>query len=442
MRIGLVAMSGIRCRDEELLQLGLTLPGFVERSRTIASLPSLGLLTLAGLTPARHECAYLEVADLRALERLPADFDLVAISSFSAQVGEAYALADRYRAAGVPVVLGGLHATALPDEAGQHADAVVLGEGEPAWTALLDDAEAHRLRPRYGDGGGYDMAGSPMPAFHLLDPSRYNRLTVQASRGCPWHCEFCGSSILVSPRYKQKPVERVLAEIDRIREIWPRPFIEFADDNACVNKAYWKRLSSALRERHVRWFVETDISVHEDGELLDLMRAGGCAEVLIGLESPTQAALAGVELRADWKRRRWPEYRTAVTRIQEHGIRVNGCFVLGLDGHGPDIFDAVYDFCLETEIFDVQITYQTPFPGSALHGRLEREGRLTHAGQWERCTLFDVSYAPCPLSADELRAGFHGLAKRLYAPDLTRWRRENFNRKHLRGLPHAEDTAP
>ena len=436
MKIALIAMSGIRACDEELLRLGLTLPGFVERSKTIASLPSLGLLTLAGMTPAEHRCEYLEVEDIRALKGLPGGFDLVAISSFSAQMGEGYELADRYRAIGVPVVLGGLHVTARPEEAAAHADAVVVGEGESAWLQVLRDAEAGRLEPVYRSDGRFDLTSAPMPAFHLLQIEKYNRLTVQASRGCPLHCEFCASSILLSSRYKQKPAGRVLAEIDRIREVWRRPFIEFADDNAFVNKAYWKRLLPELAKRRIHWFAESDLSVHEDVELLDLMRDGGCVELLIGLESPVQAGLEGLELKSDWKLKRWPEYRQAIQRIQSRGIRVNGCFVLGLDQHAPGIFEQVYDFAVDTELYDVQITIQTPFPGTPLHDRLAREKRLLHEGAWERCTLFDINYTPRLMSVEELREGFHRLAQRLYREDLTRWRHDNFNRKYLRPARH------
>lgn len=442
MRIGLIAMSGIRACDEELLRLGLTLPGFVERSKTIASLPSLGLLTLAGMTPAEHTCVYLEVADIRDLTELPTGFDLVAISSFSAQMAEGYALADRYRAKGVPVVLGGLHVSVLPDEAAAHADAVVVGEGEAVWLEVLADAQAGRLRPQYRSDGRFDLADAPLPAFELLDLEKYNRLTVQTSRGCPWKCEFCASSILLTDRYKQKPVERVLAEIDAIVRLWRRPFLEFADDNAFVNKAYWKALLPELATRHVRWFAETDLSVHEDEALLDLMRASGCAEVLIGLESPVEAGLSGLELRRNWKQQHWPEYRQAVRTIQSHGIRVNGCFVLGLDEHTPDVFDRVLDFAQETELFDVQITLQTPFPGTPLYERLKCEGRLLHDGAWERCTLFDVNFAPRHMRAEELRTGFQQLAVRLYSDELTRARRETFSRKYAHpARPTTEDAS-
>ena len=131
MKLGLVAMSGVRAHNAELTKLGLTLPGFVERNKTIASLPSLGLLTLAGLTDNAIELDYREVEDIRKLDSLPDDYDVVAISSFSAQMNEAYELADRFRESGVIVILGGLHVTARPAEAMEHADSIVLGEGEP-----------------------------------------------------------------------------------------------------------------------------------------------------------------------------------------------------------------------------------------------------------------------------------------------------------------------
>jgi radical SAM superfamily enzyme YgiQ (UPF0313 family) len=303
----------------------------------------------------------------------------------------------------------------------------------------LADAERGELRAKYVAPRQFDLANSPLPAFELLDIDRYNRLTVQTSRGCPLRCDFCAASILIATAYRQKPVEHVLAEIDRICELWRRPFIEFADDNAFVNRRYWKRLLPELARRRIRWFAESDLSLYEDGELLERMRESGCAQVLIGLESPNEAGLRGIELRNDWKRRWSGQYREAIRRIQSHGIRVNGCFVLGLDGHGPEVFDEVYDFAEELELFDVQITLQTPFPGTPLFERLRREGRLLYEGQWERCTLFDINYQPKQMSVEELRVGFRQLGERLYREDLTKWRRENFNRKFLRPTAHREE---
>jgi radical SAM superfamily enzyme YgiQ (UPF0313 family) len=239
-----------------------------------------------------------------------------------------------------------------------------------------------------------------------------------------------------------KPISKVLEEIDRIREIWPRPFLEFADDNALVHRRYWKQLLSELKSRRLRWFAETDISVHEDDDLLDLMRESGCVEVLIGLESPDAAALHGVELKSDWKRKQASHYLAAINRIQRHGIRVNGCFVLGLDAHAPDVFDRVFEFALASELFDVQITLQTPFPGTPLYRRLKREGRLLYDGSWERCTLFDVNYAPRLMSAEELRQRFRELVVRLYSDEMARWRQETFSRKYLWPITEAHETCP
>ncbi len=227
-RIGFIAMSGVRAHNEELTRLGLTLPGFVDRNKIIASLPSLGLLTLAGLTPDTYEICYHEIADLKKLPELPLDFDLVAISTFTAQFYEACEVADHYRIRGVPVVMGGITVSSLREQAAQHCHSLIVGEGELLWPELLADFERGALKPCYVNRGEFNLADAPMPRFDLLDPAKYNRITVQTSRGCPHKCEFCASSILLTPHYKLKPVEKVIAEIRAIKKIWPRPFIEFA----------------------------------------------------------------------------------------------------------------------------------------------------------------------------------------------------------------------
>jgi radical SAM superfamily enzyme YgiQ (UPF0313 family) len=430
MKIALIAMSGIRVYDSELLELGFTLPGFVERSKTIASLPSLGLLTLAALTPPSNEVQYIEMPDLPPGDTTPGNFDLVAISSYTAQIDEAYELARRYRSQGVPVVMGGPHVTALPEEALRFCDTVVIGEGEPCWSEVLEDAEASALKQRYGSRkGDYDLAGAPVPAFELLDISEYNRLTVQTSRGCPHLCEFCASSVLLTDRYKQKPVSNVLKEIDRILSIWDQPFIEFADDNSLVNRAYWKELLPPLKEKRIRWFAETDLSVAGDDDLLDLMKATGCAQVLIGLESPNQTGLGGLELKNDWKLKKLPHYKDAIRNIQSHGITVNGCFVIGLDGHTTDVFDEIVEFVKDAELYEVQITVLTAFPGTPLYERLSREGRLIEPENWKKCTLFDVNYQPTNMSPQDMRDRFRKLAVDLYSEDFTNWRRRTFKER-------------
>ena len=434
MKIGLIAMSGVRVHNEELQRLGMTMPGIWERVNAISSLPSLSLLTLAALTPPDVEVEYREVRDLNAAD-LARDYDLVALSTMSAQAFEAYTLADRCRAMGVPVVMGGLHATALPDEVLEHCTSVVVGEGEPLWPRVVEDARRGRLARVYRSAPGveYDLAESPIPRFDLLDVDRYNRLTVQTSRGCPHRCEFCASSVMLTSRYKVKPVERVIAEVRAIKARWrttgaPGPFIEFADDNSLAMRGHYRRLLAALAAERVSWFTEADIAIADDPALLRLMHDSGCRQVLIGLESPSREGLDGIELRRNWKLRQLDRYEAAVRTIQAHGIAVNGCFILGLDGQTPAVFDAIYDFVDRTSLFDVQITLLTPFPGTPLYERLLREGRILRPGDWSRCTLFDLNIEPRGMSAQDLRQGFIDLASRLYDPGFVRSRRERFFR--------------
>ena len=437
MKIGFIATSGVRAHNDQLTKLGLTLPGFVDRNRIIASLPSLGLLTLAGLTPEKFEVEYHEIADLKKLPELPTHFDLVAISTFTAQLKEAYAVADYYRAKGVAVVMGGITVSSLPEEAREHCTSVVIGEGEPLWPEVLRDFENGCLKPFYAQSppGQFDLRAAPMPRFDLLDPAKYNRITVQTSRGCPHRCEFCASSILLTARYKVKPVEKVIAEIREIKKIWARPFIEFADDNSFVNRAHYRQLLRALARENVRWFTEADVRVAEDDELLALMRDSGCQQVLIGLESPSRASLNGIELKNNWKARQQEFYKSAVAKIQSHGITVNGCFILGLDTQTPEVFDDVFQFVRESGLYEVQVTFLTPFPGTPLYHRLRQEGRILRDKAWELCTLFDINFQPKNMSVAELQGGFLDLVKRLYSAGETAERRAKFKRM-LRKSPN------
>ena len=425
-RIGFIAMSGVRAHNEELTRLGLTLPGFVDRNKIIASLPSLGLLTLAGLTPRRFEIAYHEIADLKKLPELPVNFDLVAISTFTAQFYEACEVADFYRAKNIPVVMGGITVSSLREQAKEHCTSAVIGEGELLWPEVLADFERDSLKPFYVTNREFNLADAPMPRFDLLAPQKYNRLTVQTSRGCPHKCEFCASSILLTPRYKVKPVEKVVAEIREIKKIWRRPFIEFADDNSFVHRGHYKQLLRELAMEDLRWFTETDVRVAEDDELLGLMRDAGCQQVLIGLESPRGASLDGIELKNNWKVRQQHHYQTAIAKIQSYGITVNGCFILGLDGDTPEVFDDVLEFVRDSGLYEVQVTFQTAFPGTPLYVRLKREGRIIRDNAWELCTLFDINFLPKNMSATELQSGFLKLVKQLYSAEETHRRRAKF----------------
>ncbi|XXF78472.1 cobalamin-dependent protein [Myxococcaceae bacterium GXIMD 01537] len=446
-RLLLLAMSGVRVRNERLRALGLTLPGFVERGNVIASLPSLGLLTLASHTPEHWEVEYreLDALDEAALAAIEAGcFDLVALSALSARILEAYAVADRLRASGTRVVLGGLHVSALPQEALGHADAVVQGEGEAVWARLLEDFEEGRLAPLYSSRGerqGFHLSEARVPRYDLLELSRYNRLTLQTTRGCPLDCAFCGASRTLSS-YKLKPLAQVRRELEAILALWPRPFIELADDNTFASRGWSRELAALFAGYDVRWFTETDISVADDERLLELLAESGCAQLLIGLESTAPAALRGVDAR-DWKARRAESYLEKVRRIQSYGIAVNGCFIFGLDGDEEDCFERTRVFVEESGLCDVQITLLTPFPGTALHRALREEGRLLREVYWDACTLFDVTFRPRRLSPEALTQGFEELMVSLYSPEATTRRRARWRDclRQGRGRRTAEDPS-
>lgn len=428
MKIGFLAMSGLRAHDPKLLELGMSLPGVREREKVLRGLPSLGLLYLAACTPPGHELRYFEAeADGREPEEVYS-CDLVAISTFSAQVFEAYAVADRLRAAGVRVALGGLHVSVRPDEARAHADHVFLGEGERMWPTAVRAFEAGAA-PQVWNAAEFaplDVHSLPVPRYDLLPPSRYARFPVQTTRGCPWRCDFCASNVMLGQPYRKRPVADVVRDVLAVRRLHPHPFIEFADDNTFVDHEWGKELCRALIPLGVKWFTETDISVADDSELLALMRRSRCRQVLIGLESPARGALEGVELRTNFKARRGPTYVEALRRIQAEGITVNGCFILGLDRHTPDVFEEVLEFAEEVPLYDVQITVLTPFPGTPLYDRLLREGRILQPDRWDLCTLFDVNFVPKGMTVEELREGVYWLAERLYRTESQAARRGQF----------------
>jgi radical SAM superfamily enzyme YgiQ (UPF0313 family) len=430
MRVGLVAMSGTRIYDPQLLSELPGCAGALSRLGAVASLPSLALLTVAALIRDKVEVEYLQCPNVNDWKELPSGFDLVAISSYTCQMGEAYELADRFKAAGTPCVLGGTHVTMLPGETTSRGHTAAIGEAELIWPEIIADALAGKLKPSYGTLGVVcDITKSPLPAFDLLDPEKFKRIPIQASRGCPHRCEFCATSVLWSPRHRQKTIKQVLAEIDRVLEIWKRPFIEFVDDNALVDHQYWKELLSELKKRKIRWFAECDISIGEDDDLVTLMAESGCREVLIGLESPQQSDLCGLELNNDWKAGQQAKYRDHLNNIQNHGVRVIGCFMMALDQQSPDSADLIYDFIREMELFDIQITLQTVFPGTPLYARLEKEKRLKAPTNWSRCTLFDLNIIPATGSEEAVVNSFRTLLKRVHSNAETAWRWQQFRER-------------
>lgn len=447
-RILFLALSGVRVRNEDLMRKGLTLPGFVERSRVIASLPSLGLLTLAAHTPSHWDIEYRECDDFGPQQMahwvaqiVSEGFSIVAISALSARVLEAYCLADALRREAVTVILGGLHVSALPDEAARHADAVVQGEGEAVWPSLLEDWGKGELRPLYSSfSQPFCFQNSRVPRYDLLDIARYNRLTLQTTRGCPLDCAFCAASRTIS-NYKKKPLAQIRRELEAILAIWPRPFIELADDNTFVHRKWARELAALLAEYKVPYFTETDISVADDDELLELLADSNCAQLLIGLESLSSASLKNVD-RAHWKLGQREHYAEKIAKIQSYGISVNGCFVLGFDEDGPDVFERTRDWILSSELAEVQITLLTPFPNTRLHRQLEAQNRLLEPIFWNKCTLFDATFRPAQMSVEVLEREFGWLMEEIYRNDVVAQRRRQFRAcRRARKSATNEETA-
>ena len=433
-KVILIAMSGVRVVNEKLLNTGLTLPGFVDRSRVIASLPSLGLLTLAAHTPENWEVIYKELdtyTEDNIREILNEEPDIIAFSSLTARIYETYELSARFRKEGITVVLGGLHVSALPDEAAKHADAVVQGEGEICWKVLLTDYQHNALKPLYSSLSDsnyiFHLKDAKVPKYELLDIAKYNRLTIQTTRGCPLHCNFCAASKTISA-YKKKPIKLIKKELDKIFEIWDQPFIELADDNTFVDKKWSKKLLKLFANYNIKWFTETDISIAYDDELLALLAKSNCVQVLIGLESVNIESIKGLD--KGWKYKHFNNYSKAIDKIQSYGITVNGCFVLGFDSDTKETFLETEKFIKECNLSDVQITILTPFPSTNLYLQLKSEGRLL-PNYWNKCTLFDVTYIPKNFTVEELENEFQNLMTNIYSEDLVKKRKMKFKQTLL-----------
>lgn len=324
-------------------------------------------------------------------DRLEAD--LVGISAITGTAPRAYEIAARLRKRGVPVVLGGVHPTLMPDEAMQHADSTVVGYAEESWPQLLRDFAAGRMARRYDQSPNLSLANLPFPQRELFDTSLVNVAhTIEATRGCIYQCEFC-----VVPaawgRPLQKPVGDVVADIT---QMGARRVI-FLDLNLIADVAYAKELFTALVPLKIRWGGLVTTTIAWDDELLDLAARSGCRGLLIGFESLNQESL--LEAKKAFNMRR--SYHDVVRKIRERGIALMGCFVFGFDHDDVDTFDETVEFVLESRMDLPRYAIAVPFPGTALYKRLKGEGRITT----EDWSLYDgqhVVFEPKQMTAVEL----------------------------------------
>lgn len=425
--VALVAFTGLRVVDPELRALGLSLPGLRRRGEAIAALPSLGLLTVAAHTPGHWSQSYHEAPgfDQELVERIAAERPaLVAISALTASIEEAYALCAALRGRGIAMVIGGLHATAMPAEVLRHADVVVVGDGESAWPAVLRAAERGELGGEFR-GDRFNLDASRLPRWDLLQPGKRRRYTLQTARGCPLACEFCAASRLLGP-FREKPVACIRAELAAIKALDPRAVIELADDNTFAGARDHAPLLQALKDAGLPWFTECDHRIADHPTLAADMAEAGCAQVLVGIESPVRE-FTGMGPKAAGLAR----MREAVERIQAQGLPVNACFVVGADGETEQSIDALGELLQDWPSAEVQLTLQTPFPGTALRRRLAEQGRLLKDRTWKHHNLFEVTYQPIHLTPGDLLKGFSRLVSTVYAKPMSR-RRAQIRRRVLR----------
>lgn len=426
--VAFISLAGFRIHEQELLTYGMTLPGFHDRARALAELPASGLLTLAGMLPERWSCSYRapplvkeELIEL-IIEEEP---DLVAISALTASIEEAYSLSDQLRARKIRTVLGGLHVTACPQEAGQHADAVVVGSGEPVWLKLLSDVEQGSLQAEYRAPRLLPKSDWALPRIDLL--GNVARYTLQTQRGCPFACDFCAASRLLE-RFREKPIENIREELRQICARQTAPLIELADDNTFAGTRPVNELLNALKDSGARWFTESDWRIGERPEVLQSLAESGCVQVLIGMESIVFRYPGMGQKQAELQR-----MIDSVQAIQESGVAVNACFIIGAEGETRESIDRLTEFLMNAPFAEVQLTLQTPFPGTVLRDRLQRADRLLTDRGWPYYSLFEVTYQPDQLTVAELERAFQGSITHVYGPIATQRRqriRNDIWRRH------------
>jgi len=340
------------------------------------------------------------------------DVDMVCISTMTCTAIEAYRIADAYREKrpDVKVLLGGIHASMLPEEAIRHADGVVIGESEGLWPEIIQDCRNGSLRQFYRCNELPDLSRMNPPKRELLEgKSLYAINAVQTSRGCPYRCRFCSVHLFSGGKYRTRPVDDVIDEIRRIKS----RYMFFLDDNPTGDVRYAKELFRKMAGLNKKWFSQAHITIADDEELLRLAKRAGLTVVGIGFESIIgesleAAAKPHVSLR---------KYRENIRKIQQQGIVVLGSFIFGFDGDEEDVFQRTIRFAQECKIDHASFHILTPYPGTALYKQFEQEGRLLESKGWDHYTTRHAVFKPMGMgqAPEKLEQGFRRAYREFYS---------------------------
>lgn len=358
--------------------------------------PPLALAQLAGVTPEEHEIT--AVFEHHKDIDFEWDGDVVGISCITPLAPRAYEIADEFRRHGKTVVLGGWHPSALPLEAKEHADSVVIGEAELNWITLLNDLEKNELKPFYKNKKPVDLSCVP-PANRNINQGINFIAGIQASRGCPMGCEFCGITNTPDGRiFRKRPIENVIKEIKLIRQ----KRLYFYDPSLTIDPEYTKQLFRAMDGLNKKFVCFGNIDVlGRDIELLKLAYNAGCENWYVGFESISQDTINKLGKKSN----KVENYASSINKIHKHGMGVIGGFIFGFDSDTKDIFDNAVEMIYDLNIDIAEFTILTPYPGTPLFYRLEKEGRIL-TKDWSKYTeKGNVVFQPKQMSPKELLDG-------------------------------------